>query len=59
MLKYAIMLLGVTITLANIATRFVPGEVRRISKILSWMLGAYVAGVIFLGLVANVSNWWN
>ena len=34
MLKYAIILLAVTITLANIASRFVPGEVRRISRIL-------------------------
>ena len=59
MLKYAIMLLGVTITLANIASRFVPGEVRRISRILSWLLGAYVAGVVLLGLIANFSNGWH
>lgn len=59
MLKYAIILLGVTITLANIASRFVPGEVRRISRILSYLLAAYVAAVMALGLIATISNGWN
>ncbi len=59
MLKYAIILLGITITLANVASRFVPGEVRRVSRILSWLLAAYVAGVILLGVIANISNWWS
>lgn len=58
MLKYAIALLGITLTLANIASRFVPNEVKRISKVLSWILAAYVAGVLLLGLVANLQNWY-
>ena len=59
MLKYAIILLGISLTLANIASRFVPGEVRRISRIVSWLLAAYVAGVILLGMIATISNGWH
>ena len=59
MLKYALALLAITLTLANIASRFVPGEVRRISRILSWLLAAYVAGVMLLGLIAVVGNGWH
>ncbi len=57
MLKYALILLGITITLANIASRFVPGEVRRISRILSWLLAAYVGVMLLLGAIATFSNW--
>lgn len=57
MVKYALILLAITLTLANIASRFVPQEVKRISKALSWLLAAYVAGVMLLGLVANLQNW--
>lgn len=57
MLKYALALLAITLTLANIASRFVPGEVKRISRILSWMLGAYVAGILLLGLIAQLQVW--
>lgn len=57
MIKYALILLGITLTLANVASRFVPQEVRRISKALSWLLAAYVAGVMLLGLIANLQNW--
>ena len=57
MLKYAIALLAISLTLANIASRFVPQEVKRISRVVSWLLGAYVAGVLLLGLVANLQNW--
>ena len=57
MLKFAIVLLGITLTLANIASRFVPGEVKRISRILSWMLAAYVAAMLLLGAIASYSSW--
>ncbi len=57
MLKYALILLGITITLSNIASRFVPGEVRRISRILSWVLAAYVGVMLLLGVIATFSNW--
>ncbi len=58
MIKYALALLAITLTLANIASRFVPNEVRRISRILSWLLAAYVVAMLSLGLIANLSNWW-
>jgi hypothetical protein len=56
MIKYALALLAITLTLANVATRFVPNEVRRISRVLSWLLAAYVAIMILLGIIANVSH---
>ncbi len=56
MIKYALALLAVTLTLANIASRFVPNEVRRISRVLSWLLAAYVAAMLILGVIANVSH---
>ena len=57
MLKYALALLAITLTVANIASRFVPNEVKRVSRVLSWVLMAYVAAVLLLGLVANLQNW--
>jgi len=54
MLKYALILLAITLALANIASRFIPAQVRRISRILSWLLLAYVIFVMALGVIANL-----
>lgn len=56
MIKYALALLAITLTLANIASRFVPNEVRRISRVLSWLLAAYVGVMLILGVIANISH---
>ena len=53
MLKAAIVLLCVTLAIANIASRFIPQEMRRAARILSWLLAAYVVVMLTLGVIAS------
>ena len=52
MLKLAILLLAVTLTVSKIATRWMPEEVRKAARIMSWLLGAYVVVMVGLGVLA-------
>lgn len=53
MLKAAIVLLCVTLAIANMASRFIPQEMRRAARILSWLLAAYVVFMLTLGIIAS------
>ncbi|MBM3608613.1 MAG: hypothetical protein FJX29_09210 [Alphaproteobacteria bacterium] len=53
MLKTAIVLLCVSLAVANFASRFIPAEMKRAARILSWVLAAYVAFMLLLGVIST------
>jgi hypothetical protein len=52
MVKLAILLLALTITISKFGARFMPAEFKKAMDILSWLLGAYVVVMLILGIVA-------
>jgi hypothetical protein len=52
MVKIAILLLGITITVSKLGARWMPAEFRQAARILSWLLAAYVVIMLGLGIVA-------
>ena len=52
MVKIAILLLGITITVSKLGARWMPAELRQAARILSWLLAAYVVIMLGLGIVA-------
>ncbi|MGE3643562.1 MAG: hypothetical protein AB7F96_06885 [Beijerinckiaceae bacterium] len=52
MVKIAIVLLGVTLAVSKFAGRWMPAEVKQAARIMSWLLAAYVAVMLALGVVA-------
>lgn len=52
MVKIAILLLGLTITVSRIGARWMPAEFRQAARILSWLLAAYVVIMVGLGVIA-------
>ncbi len=56
MVKVAIVLLCLTLFVANLASRFIPQEVRKAARIMSWLLAGYVAIMLTLGVIATFNT---
>ena len=56
MVKLAIVLLCLTLFVANLASRFIPQEVRKAARIMSWLLAGYVAIMLTLGVIATFNT---
>lgn len=52
MVKLAILLLGITLTVSRFAGRWMPAEVKKAARIMSWLLAAYVVIMLVLGVIA-------
>ncbi len=54
MVKLAILLLAVTMTISKFGGRWMPAEFKKAANILSWLLGAYVVIMLGLGILAYI-----
>lgn len=52
MVKIAILLLALTMTVTKFANRWLPEEAKKAARILTWLLGAYVVIMLGLGVIA-------
>lgn len=52
MVKLAILLLAITMTISKFGGRWMPAEFKQAARILSWLLGAYVVVMLVLGIAA-------
>lgn len=57
MVKLAILATAMCFVVARIPSRWIPAELRRASQILGWLLMAYVAVMLSLGVVAWLSTY--
>ena len=58
MLKLAIVALCLTLAVTRFAARFMPAEMRRAAQVLTWLLAAYVAIMLLLGIIATFNGAW-
>ena len=54
MVKFAILLLALTMAISKFGARWMPGEFKKAATILSWMLGAYIVIILVMSIVAYI-----
>lgn len=52
MVKIAILLLAITLSVSRFAGRWMPEEAKKAARILSWLLATYVVVMVSLGVLA-------